>query len=287
MWFPLHRNMRPLPARVSREVPRSILKFEMLLGTLDATPKFPNIPVSLQGNTEVPGVSWEVPCSALKGETVLDTLDATAKVPRHAGFPRGEHRGSRHHFIWDPSPFLIATGESIPLRGLEGVPGLPGAPQDEAGLRRKFETSHVWGATCRTTPIFRSALDKKPMPGYLFEGNPVGEGITRRGTDTPVHHPEKPAGSTHSSTRGLRLPEQLERQPEFHSSDKTRHDSPVPTLQGPCSRSPKPRNIVEPRILRVRSGLSLDPLTESKNKLVRASLVFKTWEYKEKCGVSL
>ena len=27
-----------------------------------------------------------------------------------------------------------------PLRGLEGVPGLPGAPQDEAGLMRKFET---------------------------------------------------------------------------------------------------------------------------------------------------
>ena len=34
-------NMRPLPARVSREVPRSILKFEMLLGTLDATPNVP------------------------------------------------------------------------------------------------------------------------------------------------------------------------------------------------------------------------------------------------------
>ena len=48
----------------------------MLLGTLDATPKFPNIPVSLRGNTEVPGVSREDPCSALKGETVLDTLDA-------------------------------------------------------------------------------------------------------------------------------------------------------------------------------------------------------------------
>ena len=39
-----------------------------------------------------------------------------------------------------PSPLLIATGEEIPLRGLEGVPGLPGAPQDEAGLTRKFET---------------------------------------------------------------------------------------------------------------------------------------------------
>ena len=42
-----------------------------------------------------------------------------------------------------PSPLLIATGEAIPLRGLEGVPGLPGAPQDEAGLTRKCETSHV------------------------------------------------------------------------------------------------------------------------------------------------
>ena len=40
-----------------------------------------------------------------------------------------------------PSPracrpdFPGATGEAIPLRGLEGVPGLPGAPQDEAGSK--------------------------------------------------------------------------------------------------------------------------------------------------------
>ena len=40
-------------------------------------------------------------------------------------------------------PLLIATGEAIPLRGLEGVPGLPGAPQDEAGLRRKFALSAI------------------------------------------------------------------------------------------------------------------------------------------------
>ena len=65
----------------------------------------------------------------------------------------------------------------------------------------------------------------------------MSEGTTRRGTDTPVHHPDNPAGSTYSWTRGLRLPEQLKRQPQFYSSDKTRHDSPVPTLQGPCSRS--------------------------------------------------
>ena len=63
----------------------------MLLGTLDATPKFPNIQVSIQGKTEVPGVSREVPCSVLTCETVLDNLDATVKVPRLAGFPRGEH----------------------------------------------------------------------------------------------------------------------------------------------------------------------------------------------------
>ena len=56
----------------------------------------------------------------------------------------------------------------------------------EAGLTRKFETSHVGGATCRTPPIPRSALEKEPRPGPLFEGNPVGEGTTRRGTATPV-----------------------------------------------------------------------------------------------------
>ena len=49
---------------------------------------------------------------------------------------------------------MIATGEAIPLRGLEGVPGLPGAPQDEAGLTRKFETSHVGRlAAVRRVPL--------------------------------------------------------------------------------------------------------------------------------------
>ena len=59
---------------------------------------------------------------------------------------------------------LIATGESIALRGLEGFPGLPGAPQEETGLTRKFETSHMGSATCRTPPIARPALDKDPWP---------------------------------------------------------------------------------------------------------------------------
>ena len=62
-----------------------------------------------------------------------------------------------------------------PLRGLEGVPGLPGTPQEEAGLTRKFETSHVGGATCRTPPIPRSALEKDPRPGPLFEATLWGK----------------------------------------------------------------------------------------------------------------
>ena len=33
----------------------------------------------------------------------------------------------------------VGTGRVL-MRGLEGVPGLPGAPQDEAGLTRIFET---------------------------------------------------------------------------------------------------------------------------------------------------
>ena len=37
----------------------------------------------------------------------------------------------------------------------------------------------------------------------------------------------------------LRPTERLERQAEFHYSDKTRPDSPVPTLQGPCDLSQK------------------------------------------------
>ena len=43
----------------------------------------------------------------------------------------------------------------------------------------------------------RSALDKNAMPRHLFEDS-VDEGTTRRGTDTPGHRPEKPAGSSMS-----------------------------------------------------------------------------------------
>ena len=38
--------------------------------------------------------------------------------------------------------------------------------------------SLVGGATCRKTPMVWSNLDKNPMPGHHFEGNPVDEGTT-------------------------------------------------------------------------------------------------------------
>ena len=43
-----------------------------------------------------------------------------------------------------------------------------------------------------TGPISLPALEKNPRPGHLFEGNPVGEGTTRRGTVTVVHFRKYP-----------------------------------------------------------------------------------------------
>ena len=51
-------------------------------------------------------------------------------------------------------------------------------PTTGLGTRGKSRRSLVGCATCRKTPISWSAIDKIPMPGHLFEGNPVDEGIT-------------------------------------------------------------------------------------------------------------
>ena len=106
--------------------------------------------------------------------------------------------------------------------------------------------SLVGGATSRKTPISRSALDKNVMPWHLYEGKPVDESTTRRGTDT-VHRPEKPAGYKHSSTSGLSAREQLERQVEFHSSTQDETWFSVPTLQGNCDPSQYQRQETQER----------------------------------------
>ena len=46
---------------VSSEVPRFVLRFEMVLDTLMRPQKFPDIPVSLEGNTEVLGTNSSEP----------------------------------------------------------------------------------------------------------------------------------------------------------------------------------------------------------------------------------
>ena len=84
--------------------------------------------------------------------------------------------------------------------------------------RRNWRRGLVDCATFRRTKMSWSALDKNPMPGHLFECRPVDEVTTRKGTDTPVHRPEKPAGSKYSSTSGLSPREHLECQAEFHAS---------------------------------------------------------------------
>ena len=63
---------------------------------------------------------------------------AAYQAPPPMGFSRQEYWSG----VPLPSPTLY-----LPLRGLEGVPGLPGAPQDEAGLTRKFDRRRQWHPT--------------------------------------------------------------------------------------------------------------------------------------------
>ena len=85
-------------------------------------------------------------------------------------------------------------------------------------------------------------LPPPALPGMLpiaDEDNPVDEGTTK-GALTPLCIVQKNQQVPHTalqeachpvSTRGLRPPEQLERPEGFPSSDKTRPEYPIPTLQ--------------------------------------------------------
>ena len=63
-------------------------------------------------------------------------------------------------------------------------------------------------------PGAHSSLKPAALPAFPVEGASPPNSLEplpfrtvkpeRRGTDTPVHHQERPAGSTHRSTRGLR-----------------------------------------------------------------------------------
>ena len=67
--------------------------------------------------------------------------------------------------------WVSENGEASPLRGLEGVPSLPGAPQDEAGLRRKLATA-TWVVPQAERPRFPGPLlIKTRCPGTSSKAN--------------------------------------------------------------------------------------------------------------------
>ena len=81
-----------------------------------------------------------------------------------------------------PSLRLLATGESIPLLCVEGVPGLPGAPQDEAGLTRNFETGDLSLplGLALGSPIFPSGCEGTLGVARDFPGGPVVKTLPSR-----------------------------------------------------------------------------------------------------------
>ena len=85
----------------------------------------------------------------------------------------------RQHFLGASSTLLIWTGGSTPLLCLEGVPDLPVAPQDEAGLTTTFQTWPRGWFHAPKDPDFPAPLDKNPMPGHISELHPVNEVNTK------------------------------------------------------------------------------------------------------------
>ena len=72
------------------------------------------------------------------------------------------------------------------------------------GLQELVMDREAWRAAVHGV----TALEKDPRPGPLFEGNPVGEGTTRRGTATPV--------PMNRSTPGLPVHHQLLESTQTH-----------------------------------------------------------------------
>ena len=114
--------------------------------------------------------------AAIHGETVPDSLPATPKSPPTRRVP------PRGCLIHGPDR-MWSTGEGN------------GNPLQYSCLEYPMDRG-AWQATVH-------GVAKSRTPGHLLKGNPVEEGTTRRGTDTLVHRPEKPADSKHSSTSCL------------------------------------------------------------------------------------
>src|SRR5574337_666038 len=71
----------------------------------------------------------------------------------------------RQQFLREPATLLIWIGGATPLLCLEGVRDLPVAPQDEAGLTTTFQTWPRGWFHMPKDPDFPSPLDKNPKIG--------------------------------------------------------------------------------------------------------------------------
>ena len=150
-------------------------------------------------------LAWRIPGTAEPGglpsmgsplevrpSSVAPDPAESRRCARPSGVPRGPATSTGSLAI--PGPL------SKRKRRLDSLEAAQGAPRDP---RRDSRGERSTWLPLETRP------DSPGEPG--MQPRPVGEGTTRRGTATPVHRPQRPAGSTHSSTSCLRPPEQLER----------------------------------------------------------------------------
>ena len=104
--------------------------------------------------------------------------------------------------------------------------------------RRYSRRGLVGGSTFRRTPISRSPLDKNPMPGHLSELQPVNA-VNTKGQFFRASFGKKPQVPK-TARQAASLPGDISRgRRSSMPQPKTRPDSPVPSLQGPCDRSLK------------------------------------------------
>ena len=134
-----------------------------------------------------------------------------------SGVPAAACRGCHHH-----SPCLTEKDHLHPVRLGQGFWG-PSDSEPLPGLGQRWVLARVLrqAAICTHLRLRAREASKQGLPRVLLGRSACGslspgplapgEGTTRRGTATPVHRPQRPAGSTHSSTRALpRLGAELE-----------------------------------------------------------------------------
>ena len=163
---------------ISSEIPRSLLKFKTGLDTLDAPKKSPDIPASLERNTESPAPLNLSPFSLPDLDMSVDSPALSGKVSRPA--PRTSGGGQSHKEIQEVTPWVMPHSE-----------------------RHQFTRPLLIRTRCPDTSLNVTLWMRSQHQGALTP---------------QLHHLEKPTGSKYNSTSGLSPHQQLERQAEFHCS---------------------------------------------------------------------